>query len=232
MKEQVIEAIKTVKHELHTYQSDNYAHIWGAPALGAYLIGLVMIDDRFAAPISAQEQPIRTCIDAMEAAHRARELESLAMLLDVQSATFIKAFFQSDNVIAEEEENVNVGAENEVERTEAVIWEEEEIVGDEGMVEEVEIVTEPERFTRNMWYVDEATGEHFEYVIGALIPDEVTNKQYKRSTKKAYKAYLDSLVEHTEDLKTPTEQLPLPAEPVENTEVLEETPDPLAAWRI
>ena len=83
---------------------------------------------------------------------------------------------------------------------------------------------EPEElFTRNSWYVDEESGEHFEFLIGDPIPDEVTSKQYKRSTKKAYKAYVtNSFAEVMSERESEVEV---------TTPILEKV-DPLAAWRL
>ena len=83
--------------------------------------------------------------------------------------------------------------------------------------EVLEVADDVERFTRNCWYHDKINDTYLKFGKGDSKPEEVINKTWKVSTKKAYEQWRSSHVESTPtEIQEVTEPVSAPpAPPVE-----------------
>ena len=172
MKQEAIEKLRT---EMGANPSHPYFQV-----VGTYLIGYLEQHEDFAPNILKEGRTIKDSIGAMQEVAKNNKLGNVGVLTDEQGFQVVVDYFAKDLVTP----------------TPAVTPETEAPVAQSPQTESVSPIVTPATgdtpgvFTRNAWYVNEVTGEHFEYNKGDVKPVEVINKVYKVSTKKAYKDFI------------------------------------------
>ena len=173
--------------------------------IGTYLLGYLEQHEDFASNILKDGRTVKESISAVRDVASKHKVDGVGVVSDEEGFKIIIDYFAKDVEVK------TVPAPEVAQATTGVA---------------------AELFTRNAWYVNNETGEHFEYVKGVVKPAEVINKVYKTSTKKAYQEYLANsqaaVVEPMQSIETP-QIAETPATEIQVAEPVE-APAPVAAW--